>query len=207
MLLLRRVPACAAVVFLAGCGADTNVSTYDVPKEPVPTAAGKPEKIDPPAAGAPARMLGVIVPVDATHSRFVKLVAAPGAIAAVEAEFRTFAKSLRVGAGKDNPLEYELPAGWRTVPLRQGQMRQATIQAGAPGKVVELSLSNVFGGDVLANVNRWRKEVSLPELTEANLAGSVEALTLATGPATLVDLTGTAAGGGMGGMMPPPAPK
>ena len=51
-----------------------------------------------------------------------------------------------------------------------------------------------FPGDVgglLANVNRWRRQISLPPLDDAGLAAAVTALNTAAGPASEVDITGT----------------
>ena len=51
-----------------------------------------------------------------------------------------------------------------------------------------------FPGDVgglLANVNRWRRQISLPPLDEAGLNTAVTILTTAAGPASQVDITGT----------------
>jgi hypothetical protein len=61
------------------------------------------------------------------------------------------------------------------------------------GPKAEITVSS-FPGDVgglLANVNRWRRQISLPPLDDAGLAQAVTALTTPAGPASLVDITGT----------------
>ena len=51
------------------------------------------------------------------------------------------------------------------------------------------------GGGTLANVNRWRAQLSLPEVAEDGLPKITQALDVLGGKATLVDLSGTDAGG------------
>jgi hypothetical protein len=72
-------------------------------------------------------------------------------------------------------------------------MRKATyVVPGAGGADAELSVTAFPGavGGELANVNRWRGQLQLPPLTEAELAGAVSRVTINGLPVTLVDLTG-----------------
>jgi hypothetical protein len=65
-------------------------------------------------------------------------------------------------------LSWTIPEGWRQAPEKP--MRAASFFAG-PGEEVECYVS-VFPGDaggVLANVNRWRGQLELPELTEVDV--------------------------------------
>ena len=47
------------------------------------------------------------------------------------------------------------------------------------------------GGGTLANVNRWRGQLSLPAIAEDALAKATESLDVLGGKGTLVDFTGT----------------
>ena len=200
---MKRFSLFALLLFAAGCRpADDQVRTYTQPKT---QAAATPEKVAPPAAGSPVRTLAVIVPVEDKYSRFVKLNAPAEAVDAVEPQFLAFAKSLQVTAGPEHALEFQLPEGWAKLPDRQ--MRQVTFQAGKSGQKVEPYISGVFGGDVLANVNRWRKEVGLSEIAADQLAGSSKPLEGGPPGAILVDLRGTATGSGMSGMTRGPFQK
>ena len=51
---------------------------------------------------------------------------------------------------------------------------------------------------LLDNVNRWRRQMQLPAITADQLPNETITLSLAGGQATLVNLLGNFAGGGMG---------
>ena len=74
-------------------------------------------------------------------------------------------------AGAAPALEWKLPAGWAEAP--RGQMRLASFRvAGKEGKQADVSvipLPGMAGGD-LSNVNRWREQVGLPPIGDAELA-------------------------------------
>lgn len=69
----------------------------------------------------------------------------------------------------DEKLIWETPAGW--VQAERSQMRPVNLAFG-PNREGEcyLSLLPGGGGGVLANVNRWRKQMGQPEITEEELA-------------------------------------
>ena len=84
--------------------------------------------------------------------------------------------------------EWEVPAGWKSKPATT--MRLASFVVGADGDLSVVALGPGAGG-TLANVNRWRGQLGLASLSEAELATGTSALSLAGGQtATLVDLTG-----------------
>ena len=66
------------------------------------------------------------------------------------------------------PLLWHLPKGWREKPA--GGMRLATItNPQSPSLDISIvSLSGVAGG-ISANLNRWMKQIDLPELDEREL--------------------------------------
>jgi hypothetical protein len=70
----------------------------------------------------------------------------------------------------DERLIWETPAGWAQA--ERSQMRPVNLTFG-PNKEGEcyLSLLPGGGGGSLANVNRWRKQMGQPEITETDLAG------------------------------------
>jgi len=88
-------------------------------------------------------------------------------------------------------ITYNTPAGWTELP--PGQMRVASFKFQAEGKSVDVSvipLPGVAGGD-LPNVNRWRGQVGLGAVTEAELTRSATKLEIAGQPALLHELAGT----------------
>jgi hypothetical protein len=90
------------------------------------------------------------------------------------------------GAG----LVWTAPATWRA--KAGSAMRKGTYMIGDTGAEAELSIT-AFPGDVggeVANVNRWRGQVSLPALPEAEVAGSVTRLSANGLAITIVDCAG-----------------
>jgi len=69
----------------------------------------------------------------------------------------------------DERLLWETPAGWGRA--ERSQMRPVNLTFG-PNKEGECYLSMLPGGagGVLANVNRWRKQMGQPDITEEELA-------------------------------------
>jgi hypothetical protein len=88
-------------------------------------------------------------------------------------------------------LKWTAPAGWQQKPA--SAMRKATyVLPDAGGAGIELAVS-AFPGDVggeLANVNRWRGQLQLPPLAEADLAGAVSRLAVSGLTVTVVELAG-----------------
>lgn len=187
----RFVPV--ALIALAGCGPADEVRTYEVPKETVTVPI---VKIEPPTPGTPVRTLAAIIPVDAKYMRSVKLSGPASAVNPHAADFRAFVASVRLPPDPLTPLTYTVPAGWRPAPKRK--FVEAVFQAGPADAVVEVTLSEPTGGDIPANVNRWRGQVGLPEIADpAELQKTVTEVPL--GPAvkaSVVDLTGVAPAGG-----------
>jgi len=136
------------------------------------------------------RMIGLIV-VEPGGSLFLKMVGPDAVVGSQGEALEALAKSFRLSqpgeaAAPDSPgapqdtaaapaanvadgLSWVLPAGWRRAPDRS--MRLASFQVDEQGDV-EASLTRLAGegGGLLANVNRWRKQMSREDLTEQDLA-------------------------------------
>lgn len=152
------------------------------------------------------RILVVVLKRDAT-SWFFKMTGADELVSGQKATFVEFLKSVSfekspaaaaapVMATTSAPVEtnpalpqWQPPPDWQSQP--PGQMVLASFTAGdeAGGKVaVNISMFPGDVGGLLANVNRWRAQVGLGGIGEAELAGS---LTPLENDARLVDVTGT----------------
>ena len=86
---------------------------------------------------------------------------------------------------------WTVPAAWQPQP--PSAMLLAKFAATENGATAEITVSS-FPGDVgglLANVNRWRRQISLPPVEDAGLAQAVTSVDTAAGPATLADFNGT----------------
>jgi hypothetical protein len=91
----------------------------------------------------------------------------------------------------DGSVSWQLPEGWKVV--SGSSARYATLQvSGADGSTGELAISH-FPGDVggdLANVNRWRQQLSLPPIAESGLAPLITKVTAGPETFSLVDVKG-----------------
>jgi hypothetical protein len=87
---------------------------------------------------------------------------------------------------------WTVPAGWQSQPSSQFLFAQFLIQdAGARAEINVSELAGE-GGGLLANVNRWRGQLGLPQVSqEEDYSKMVEALTVPGGQAEMVDLSGT----------------
>jgi hypothetical protein len=164
--------ALVAVLFTA-CRKD-EIVTYRLVKDPAPAAA--------PAAspGTPSS-----APM------------APATPADDKAAMANTAVTTASGPG----LAWDAPANWTAGPERP--MRKATFliasESGAPG--AELAIT-AFPGDVggnLANVNRWRQQLSLAPISEAELRNSLQHLDVGALHVDVIKLVGPAT--------PPAAPQ
>jgi hypothetical protein len=156
----------ASSLLLFACS-KPSVESYRVPKESEPQNAAKT------AAAAPAQSAPATPP--------------PGA-AAPQGAMANTAVATAAGPG----LTWTAPATWAT---KQGAaMRKATYiikSAGIDGEG-ELAIT-AFPGDVggeLANVNRWRGQVSLAPVSQADLGSSVTRLERNGLKIAVVDLVG-----------------
>ncbi len=130
---------------------DAKVTSYRVPKE-------KPEELPPGMASAAASTNAGTVPT-------------PGSQPAPTAPALDMANTA-VPTANGSDLTWSAPAGWK--PKAPGAMRKGSFTvAGADGDA-DLSIT-AFPGDVggeLANLNRWRGQIQLAPLTEADLAAA-----------------------------------
>lgn len=91
-------------------------------------------------------------------------------------------------------LTWTAPAHWQSKPA--SSMRKATYTITGDGAEADLAIT-AFPGDVggeLANINRWRGQVSLGELSAAQLAGATQHLDANDLHLTVADYTGTVNG-------------
>lgn len=165
------LPLALLCVLFAGCRKN-EIVTYRLVKDPAPASSS--------AAPSPTTMP-----------------AASANAAADKANMANTAVTTASGPG----LAWDAPASWSAGPERP--MRKATFliasEAGAPG--AELAIT-AFPGDVggnLANVNRWRQQLSLSLITEAELRGALQHLDVGALHVDLIKLVGPAT--------PPAAPQ
>lgn len=127
-------------------------------------------------------MLAAIVPApDATW--FFKVVAPADRLGSHKDEVLEFLRTIQV---KGAEVRWTAPPSWKEE--RGAGDRQATLRFGGAEPLLELTVVRLGGaaGGTLPNVNRWRGQMGLGPLAEADL----EKETAKVGPAVVVDLVG-----------------
>lgn len=149
---------------------------------------------------APARIITAMVHRD-DASWFYKLSGDGAVVSAQKPAFIEFLKSIRLKEATmqpQAPVESGSKPGW-TIPgqwkeLAVGQMQVARFavpeRGGAKAEVFVSVFPNDTGG-TLANVNRWRQQIGLPQVSESELGTMVVPLDAATPGAILVEMTGS----------------
>jgi len=93
-------------------------------------------------------------------------------------------------SGQPKP-NWDVPSGWKEVPGGQFLVAKFVIAAAADAQAaVNVSMSPGDGGGLMANVNRWRTQLGLGPVAEADLASQTQSLDLADGKASLADIAG-----------------
>jgi len=159
---------------------------------------GKVFEIDGTRDGKPSRTVAAMLH-RGNRSWFFKLSGDDTAVGARKAEFLEFVKGVRFEQGSDpaaasaeqgapGGFKWTVPPGWTAVPIGAMQVAKFSVPAqGAAKADVSVSVFPSESGGVLANVNRWRKQIGLGEIDEAALGSCTRPLD-ATPGSTLVDL-------------------
>jgi hypothetical protein len=93
-------------------------------------------------------------------------------------------------SGQPKP-NWDVPSGWKEVPGGQFLVAKFLVTGAADAQAaVNVSMSPGDGGGLLANVNRWRTQLGLGPVAEADLANQTQALDLADGKASVTDIAG-----------------
>lgn len=210
----RSVSVVTLLLITIGCQPSDEITNYQVPTETRTVDADIPAASPPKNAGPKTmqRMLAAIIP-NGDRAWFVKAMGPVEKIASIESDFGPFVESLAFNA--DETPEWKLPDGW-TQAANTSQMRFATIKAkDAEVAVSFLGLSGDLQDYLLRNINRWRGQVGLANITVENLSESTTTIKLAGDlEATLIDVTGESsgapmapfAGGGSSAVLPPSHP-
>ena len=132
---------------------------------------------------------------------FFKITGPEEQVTQAETQWKPFLESVRFADGKP---EWDLPAGWSEGGPRP--MRLATLKIGDDAAALEMAISPLGPGqDLLMNVNRWRGQLGLPSIQEAELDENVAKLNSEAVEAGTVRsaILFDAVGKSTGGMMPP----
>jgi len=185
-----------AVGMLTGCRREEGIRVYQAPKEPMQTL--------PAVNKVPAQMLAAMVIRDG-KAWYFKVLGPQTAIAPHEAAFHRFLESVRFEG--DNPT-WTLPDGWQARPGSDTRFATIVLGEGAAPQlsVIPLGIPPQMAENieqyVLANVNRWRRQVSLPPIDQAELDKQAVRMEVDGAQATIVSLKGVV---GSDGVHAPPS--
>jgi len=164
---------CFALLILAGCREQEQIRHYLAPKESLPELPAR-------------RMLAVMVP----HGQdvwFFKFEGRKKEVTEHEADFDTFVRSVRFQNGK---ITWTNPPGWRQ---RTGPLpRYATLYAVPKSKRLEITITRLGpeAADVRQNLDRWRGQLGLGPLTDAEFERLLNNSEVDGVKATRVDFVG-----------------
>lgn len=186
-----------------GCSKEPGIRQYTVPKEGDSVAGG--------GASQPREILGAIIP-KGQAAWFFKVLAEPEKVEQYRQDFDKLVASFSIDeSGKPT---WNLPDKWTDEgpsqfveanlrPAGEEALKVTVSQLPLPADAAQLD-EKQWQDYVLQNVNRWRRQLQLPEQTWDEMTGELEALenlSAEKAPAYLVKLHGRAsADGGMGGM-------
>lgn len=165
---------CWLAMLMGSCDRD-EIHTYRVEKVPQDSA---------PETGR--RMIAAIVPRK-EKTWFFKVMGSEEAVSERKGEIERFLRSLKFSS--DSRLEWTLPEGWVHRP--GSGMRHATLEMGTGARKLELTVVPLGpeAAAVLPNVNRWRDQLGLPPITEAELPECTTQFRVDDSPAVLVDIS------------------
>jgi hypothetical protein len=184
-------------LLLASCDKD-EITHYKVPKV---VEAPEPER-------PKAQLLGAIVP-HGDDEWFFKLVGPVEPVREREVEFQRFVESIRFADKADVP-EWKTPEGWREQKVNDG-VTYAAFRLGPDERGLQMTVTRLpRKSGLLANVNRWRGQLGLRNLAEADLDSVTKKIDVAGVPVTMVSMVGTMPGAKMPpfakGKLPPGHP-
>jgi hypothetical protein len=94
-------------------------------------------------------------------------------------------------SGEGKP-EWQVPAGWKEIDGGQFLVAKFMLNGSDNSQAaVNVSMSAGDGGGVLGNVNRWRGQLGLNPLSQAEVDKLVSSVDIEGGKAMLVDMSGT----------------
>jgi hypothetical protein len=165
------------------------------------------------AKGDGPRLVIAVVPHEAARW-YVRLSGAPATVEAQKPAFLGFVGSLTVqesapvarapaptqptatpsGAAGDRTEalpEWKVPAGWKEAPVTT--MLLARFMADGEAEITVSAFPGEVGG-LPANVNRWRRQIGLDPVPDAEAVALLSAVTTADGEGWVVELSGTIEG-------------
>jgi hypothetical protein len=87
--------------------------------------------------------------------------------------------------------DWQVPASWKEIPGGQFLVAKFIVPAGDSQATINVSSSAGTGGGLAMNVNRWRGQIGLGQLSEDDVNRLAKTVDTGSGKANLVDMSGT----------------
>jgi hypothetical protein len=190
---IARPAACLIVVTLVAGASGCHPPPEELRQYTIPKQAAVDEM------GGADRMLAAAV-LQPGQAWFFKLVGPEAAVKDQEQPFTDLLKSLRFKGAGATP-EWKLPEGWHELPSTPNRYATLETSGDQPLEVAVTALDRRDDDDagyLLANVNRWRKQMGADEITASGLEQE-RRIDAGGTTATLVDLVGRMRSAPMGG--------
>jgi len=149
-------------------------------------------------------MLAAIVP-HGEQTWYFKMVGPPDRVNEHQQEFRRFVESTQFASEGRKRVDWKsVPESWRRESRSKDafagirDLHYAAFRVGADEDRIKVTVTPLASesGSVLDNVNRWRRQLSLHSVTEADLPKLVHEVKIGDAAAKFVDFTGMLAPGG-----------
>jgi hypothetical protein len=181
---------------LLGCDRDPMVRVYEAPKDPVIARPVPPQRTA--QLDGPTRFLIAVVPIG-DQVYFIKAQDQPKKLDGIVDGLRQIASKMKRAEGGE--IDFALPESWSRKPGTGIAMATLEVTAGAEPisfLVTELAgpSDSVWESFLEPNINRWRRQLSLPEISYAEQSKSLIRVDRegAETPAWIVDLQTEATG-------------
>lgn len=158
------------LLLLSSCGEKEEIQSYKVPKHFHETShshhhENTNHKPEPKKSSENESILAAMV----EHQKkvwFLKIRGGSSKVKTLKKDFLKVLKSLKFNDNTENPIDWKLPSSWKA--SKQKGMRYATLFApnGLECSIIPLGLE---ASSQLSNINRWRHQIKLAPIEEADL--------------------------------------
>lgn len=166
----------ASLAVFAGCQKDDGIQTYRVSRDDSPP---------------------LLAPRDAKSPAMPPMMGMPSA-SAPSGDMNAMGSSMGLSAaGNASEIQWKVPKGWMTKPASSMRVGSFLVK-GENGRTADVSvipLSGEAGGD-LANINRWRGQIQLEPISEAELDRQSSQTSVGGQSVRVVDFAGAAPAAG-----------
>ncbi len=167
---------CAGAVLLplAGCQPGDDIQHYNAPRVETPMVR-----------------LTVAIFKSGDSTWFFKLIGPKDLVDQHADEFEQFLTTVTFGGAAKEPVQFKAPDGWEKEP--PDSQRYAAWQIGPKDAAAELTVVRLGekAGSLLLNVNRWRGQLGLKDIADADLKDLCAEEKIGNQTVTRVDMTAT----------------